>query len=86
LGFSVDIPRVEIGLKKTENEEEGEREETEKIKTAILHSREDIQLLCYQQAALNTSFSGLRKQIGLLISVAVVIAVIAAIATFHFKF
>jgi hypothetical protein len=83
LGFSMDIPRVSVGLKKTENEEESEREETEKVKSAILHSREDIQLLCYQQAALNTSFGGLRKQINILISVAVVIAIIVA---FHFKF
>jgi hypothetical protein len=50
LAFSVDIPRVGVGVKKTEDQEEHEREETEKIKTAILHSREDIQLLCYQQA------------------------------------
>ena len=83
LAFSMDIPRVGVGLKKTDNEEENEREETDKIKTAILHSREDIQLLCYQQAALNISFGGLRKQINILILVAVVIAIIAA---FHFKF
>jgi hypothetical protein len=83
LAFSMDIPRVGVGLKKTENEEESEREEMEKVKTAILHSREDIQLLCYQQAALNTSFGGFRKQINILIFIAVVIAIIAA---FHFKF
>jgi hypothetical protein len=87
MAFSTDIPRIGgIGLKKTENEEESEREETEKIKTAILHSREDIQLLCYQQAALNTSFGGLRKQMNTLISVAVAIAVVTAIAAFHIRF
>jgi hypothetical protein len=83
LAFSMDIPRVGVGLKKSENEEENEREEAGKIKTAIMHSREDIQLLCYQQAALNISFGGLRKQINVLISIAVVIAIIAAL---HFKF
>jgi hypothetical protein len=83
LSFSTDIPRVGVGLRKTEDEEENEREETAKIKEAILHSREDIQLLCYGQAALNSSFAGLRTQINILIAVAVVIAIITA---FHFKF
>jgi len=79
MSFSTDIPRVGVGLKKTEDEEEKEREETAKIKEAILHSREDIQLLCYGQSALNSSFSGLRKQIYILIAVAIVIAILIAL-------
>jgi hypothetical protein len=83
LGFSTDIPRVGVGLKKTETEEESEREETAKIKEAILHSREDIQLLCYGQATMNSSVAGFRKQIDILIAVAVIIAIITAL---HFRF
>jgi hypothetical protein len=83
LSFSTDIPRVGVGLRKTEDEEENEREETVKIKEAILHSREDIQLLCYGQSALNSSLSGLRKQINIVIVVAIVIAIITAL---HFRF
>ena len=79
MAFSTDLPRVGMGPKKTENEEENEREETAKLKEAILHSREDIQLLCYQQAALNSSVAGLRMQVYILIAVAIVIAIIAAL-------
>ncbi len=57
LSFCTDIPRVGVGLRKTEDEEENEREEMEKINEAILHSRDDIQLLCYGQSALNSSLS-----------------------------
>jgi hypothetical protein len=83
LSFSTDILRVGVGLKKSEHEEENEREEMAKIKEAILHSREDIQLLCYGQSALNSSLSGLRKQINIVIAVSIVIAIIAAL---HFRF
>ena len=83
LGFSTDIPRVGVGLKKTENEEENEREETAKLKEAILHSREDIQLLCFGQAAMNATLAGLRRQVYILIAVGVVIAIITA---FHSRF
>jgi hypothetical protein len=83
LGFSTDIPRVDVGLKKTEGEEENEREETAKLKQAILHSREDIQLLCFGQAALNSSVVGLRRQVYILIAVAIVIAIFTAL---HLKF
>lgn len=83
LGFSTDIPRVDVGLKKTENEEENEREETAKLKEAILHSREDIQLLCFGQAAMNATLAGLRRQVSILIVVGVVIAIVTA---FHLRF
>ncbi len=83
LSFSTDIPRVGVGLRKTEDEEEDEREEMTKIKEAILHSREDIQLLCYGQSTLNSSLSGLRKQISIVIAVAIVIAIITVL---HFRF
>lgn len=79
LALSTDIPRVGIGLKKTENDEENDAEETAKLKEAILHSREDIQLLCYGQAAMNSAIVGLRKQINVLIAIAIVIAVIVAL-------
>jgi hypothetical protein len=78
LAFSTDIPRVGVGPKKTENEEENEREETAKLKEAILHSREDIQLLCFGQAAINATLTGLRRQVYILIAVGVVIAIITA--------
>lgn len=75
LALSTDIPRVEIGLKKTEND----AEETTKHKAAILHSREDIQLLCFGQAAMNAAIIGLRKQISILIGVVIVFAVVASL-------
>jgi hypothetical protein len=76
LSFSTDIPRVGVGLKKTENDEENDTEETTKLKEAILHSREDIQLLCCGQANMNSAIAGLRKQTNVLIAVAIIIAVI----------
>lgn len=79
LAFSTDIPRVGVGLKKTEDDEENDAEETTKLKEAILHSREDIQLLCFGQASMNSALAGLRKQINVLIAVVVVIAVIVAL-------
>jgi hypothetical protein len=83
LALSTDIPRIGVGPKKTENEEEEELEEAAKLREVILHSREDIQLLCYGHAALNSSVAGLRRQIYILIAVAIVIAIIAV---FHPKF
>ncbi len=73
----LDISRAGLGLKKTENEEENDKEETTKLKGAILHSREDIQLLCYRQAGMNAAIAGLRKPINIFI--AVVVAVVAAL-------
>ncbi len=83
LELSTDIPRVNLGPRKSEKQEENDLEETAKVKQAILHSREDIQLLCSGQAASNSSVAGLRKQINILLAVAIVIAVIMAL---HFKF
>ena len=81
LAFSTDIPRVGIGLKKIENDEENDAAENAKLKEAILHSREDIQLLCYGQAAMNSAIVGLRKQINVLIAIVFVIAVIVALSS-----
>ncbi len=83
LAFSTDLPRVGVGIKKTERDEENDAEEITKLKEAILHSREDIQLLCYGQAAMNAAIVGLRKQINVLIAVVIGIAIVMIL---HFRF
>jgi hypothetical protein len=53
------------------------------MREAILHSREDIQLLCFGLNPLASSLSVLRRQINILIAVVIVIAIITML---HGKF
>lgn len=83
LGFSTDIPRVGVGPRKTENEEENEQEQTRNLKEDILRCREGIQALCYGQANINAALAGIRTQVYIIIAVGIIVAIVAAL---HSKF
>lgn len=79
LNFSTDIPRVGVGPKRAEDEEEREREQASSVRAAILQSREDIRLLCQQQATMNGALSGLRRQLTSLTCIMLFIAIVVAL-------
>jgi hypothetical protein len=82
IGFSIEAPRVMVGAKKTEDEQEQQAEEEKQLKQAVIESRQDIQLLCYGMYDIKTALGKLQKQLNILI---VLIVVIGAFLVLRFK-
>lgn len=78
LNFSIEKPRVLVGIKKTENEQELQAEEEQKLKQAVIESRQDLQLLCYGLSEIKSSLGGLSKQLSTIIVIAILIAIFMA--------
>lgn len=69
IGMSVKPSRVLVGPAQTDIEVEPAAERAEEVRLAVLHSREDIQLLCLTLSKTNMQIAALRWQLNMLIAV-----------------
>lgn len=83
IGMSVEPSRVLVGPAQTDIEVEHAAERSEEVRLAILHSREDIQLLCLTLANTNTQIAKLRWQFNVLIVVAAASLTAAILSHLH---
>lgn len=83
IGMSVQPSRVLVGPAQTDIEVERAAERAEEVRLAILHSREDVQLLCLTLANTNTQISTLRLQLKVLIIIFAVSLAAAILGHLH---
>ncbi len=83
IGMSVEPQRVLVGSAQTDIEVEHAAERAEEVRSAILHSREDIQLLCLTLTNTNMQITKLRWQISILIVVSAVSLTAAILSYLH---
>lgn len=81
--MSVASPMVLIGPAQSENEIEEASQRTEEARLAILHSREDIQLLCFGQATTNALLGMIRWQLNAVLTMSAVSLVIVVLGYLH---
>lgn len=80
LGMSVAPQRVLVGSEQTEIDADETAERDAAIHQAILHFREDIQLLRFGQNAINGTLSAIRWQLSALVVLSIVSAALAVLS------
>ena len=83
IGLSVQPSRVLVGPAQTDTEVEHAAERAEEVRLAILHSREDVQLLCLTLANTNAQIATIRWQLNVLIVVFAVSLAAAVLSHLH---